>query len=111
MGPQLRLVQTSLGSICVLTGAVVVVVKRPFQAPAENILESVLRSVNLVNAAVALLLAVVQETNSEPREGSVADTIVAPNWSPAQRLVGAPRPRSRGSRSGGRSRECSLLVP
>ena len=75
--PQLRLVQTSLGSICVLTGAVVVVVKRPFQAPAENILESVLRSVNLVNAAVALLLAVVQETNSEPREGSVADTIVA----------------------------------
>ena len=75
--PQLRLVQTSLGSICVLTGAIVVVVKRPFQAPAENILESVLRSVNLVNAAVALLLAVVQETNSEPREGSVADTIVA----------------------------------
>ena len=75
--PQLRLVQTSLGCLCVLSGAVVVVAKRPFQAPAENILESVLRSVNFVNAAVALLLAIVQETASEPRAGSVADTIVA----------------------------------
>jgi hypothetical protein len=75
--PQLRLVQTSLGCLCVLSGAVVVVAKRPFQAPAENILESTLRSVNFVNAAVALLLAVVQESASEPRAGSVADTIVA----------------------------------